>query len=67
MSIEKWTPLHLAPPLQAFESNVGNHLEGNVEERMYVYLFMTMQNTAIDQGAAVCKKTMARGKCLHAG
>ena len=61
------TPLHLAPPLQALEPNVGDHLEGNVEERMYVYLLMTIQNTAIDQGAAICKQTMAPGKCIHVG
>ena len=53
--------MHLAPPFQAMEPNVGDHLQGNVEERMYVYLFMTIRNTAIDQGAAICKKTMAPG------
>ena len=67
VSIEKWTPLHLAPPLQAFESNVGNHLEGNVEKRMFVYPFLTIRNTAIDQGAAICKKTMAPGKYIQSG
>ena len=67
MSIENWPPLHLTPPLQALETNVGDHLEGNVEERMYVYLFMTILSTAIDQGAAICKKTMAPGKCIHVG
>ena len=36
MPIEKRTTVHLAPPLQALEPNVGDHLEGNVE-MMYVY------------------------------
>ena len=49
------------------ETNVGDHLEGNVEERMYVYLFMTILSTAIDQGAAICDKTMGPGKCIHVG
>ena len=67
MSIEKKTPVHLAPPLQALKPNVGDRLEGNIEKRMFVYLFLTIRNTAIDQGAAICKKTMAPGKCMHAG
>ena len=60
-------PVHLAPPLQAVEPNVGDHLEGNVEERMYVYIFMTIRNTVIDQGVAIWKKTIAPGKCVNAG
>ena len=68
MPIEKRTTVHLAPPLQALEPNVGDHLEGNVEKRMFVYLvsILTIRNTAIDQGAAICKKTMAPGKCIYA-
>ena len=67
MSIEKRITVHLAPPFQALDPNVGDHLEDNVEKRMFVYPFLTIRNTAIDQGAAICKKTMAPGKCMHAG
>ena len=35
--IEKRTTVHLAPPLQALEPNVDDHLEDNVEKRMFVY------------------------------
>ena len=59
--------MHLAPPFQALDPNVGDHLEYNVEKRMFVYLFLTIRNTAIDQGAAICKKTMAPGNFIHAG
>ena len=65
--IENRTPLHLSPTLQALKPNVGDRLEGNEEERTEVYLFMTIRNTAIDQGAAICKKTMTPGKCIHDG
>ena len=57
----------LAPPLQALKPNVGDHLEGNVEKRMFVYLLSKIRNTAIDQGAAICKKTMAPGMYVHSG
>ena len=40
--------------------NIGDLLGGNVEKRMFVYLFLTIRNTAIDQGASICK-TMAPG------
>ena len=59
MSIEKKTPVHLAQPLYALKPNVGDHLEGNEDKRMFVYLFLTIRNAAIDQAAAICKKTMA--------
>ena len=49
------------------EPNVGDHLEGNVEKRMFVYLFLTIRNITIDQGAVICKKTMAPGKYIHSG
>ena len=38
VSIEKRTPVHLAPSLRALEPNVGDHIEGNVEKRiLYIY------------------------------
>ena len=66
VSIDKWTPLRLNPPLQELEPNAGDYLEGNAEERMYEYLFTTIRNIAIDQGDAICKNTMGTGKCIHA-
>ena len=66
VSIEKKTPVHLAPPLLAFNPNVGDYLESNVEKRTFV-LFLAIRNTAIDQGAVICKETMAPGRCIHAG
>ena len=66
MSIEKKIPVHLVPPSQTLKPNVGDHLEGHVEKGMFVYLFLTIRNAAIDQGAAI-SKTMAPGKCIHAG
>ena len=67
MSIEKRITVNLAPPFQALDPNVGDHLEDNVEKRMFVYPFLTIRNTAIDQGAAICKKTMAPGKYIQSG
>ena len=59
--------MHLAPPFQALDPNVGDLLEDNVEKRMFVYLILTIRNTAIDQGAAICKKTMSPGKYVQFG
>ena len=68
VSIEKWAPLHMAPPkFQALEPNVGDHLESSLEKSTYVCLFLTIRNTAIDQGVAICKEIMAPGQCIHAG
>ena len=68
----KGTLLHPALPLEALEPNVDDHLERDVEERMYVYLLLTIRNTVIDQGVAitsylVCMMTIATEKFIDAG
>ena len=47
------------------DPSVGDHLEGNVEKRMYVYLFLTIRNTAIDQSSAICKKIQRRVNAIR--
>ena len=68
VSIEKKTPVHLAPSPQALKPNVTRPpRRQRREEEFRFYLFLTIQNTAIDQGAARCKKTLAPGECIHVG